>query len=297
MKGFILYNGPKNNIEVSLLIKEAKNQSIELSVVNPREISIITGNDISYIRINGKKETTPDFVLAGFVNDFIYSNFAALQQLEEMGVFCVNTSRAILTTEDKILTSQKLVKAGLTTPKSMLISPATTVEIIEEEFTYPIVLKTTHGGKGSEVFLIKDKSEMKNISQLIKTGTIKKEVLLQEMIETSKGRDVRVMVIGKKAVCCMLRKSMKADEFRANFSLGGTTAPCKLTEEMIEMSNKTAEILNLFVGGIDLLFTDEGFTICEANSVPGFYLPNQGNPWGMDIPKSIITAINNELLK
>jgi len=33
---------------------------------------------------------------------------------------------------------------------------------------------------------------------------------------------------------------------------------------------KTAEILNLQVAGIDLLYDENGYTICEANSFPGF---------------------------
>jgi gamma-F420-2:alpha-L-glutamate ligase len=33
---------------------------------------------------------------------------------------------------------------------------------------------------------------------------------------------------------------------------------------------ETAKIMGLDIAGIDLLFTEEGYVVCEANSNPGF---------------------------
>ncbi|NOY75556.1 MAG: 30S ribosomal protein S6--L-glutamate ligase, partial [Kiritimatiellaeota bacterium] len=58
------------------------------------------------------------------------------------------------------------------------------------------------------------------------------------------------------------------------------------------LADATAEALGLFVGGIDLLFTDDGYVVCEANSVPGVVLPRGiPSPWSIDMPKAIISGI------
>jgi gamma-F420-2:alpha-L-glutamate ligase len=295
MKGFILYYGPLDNIELKLLLEAAKNASIECDIINPRKLSVMTSSDASYLLLEGEKIELPDFVIAGFAGDPSYANISLLQQLETMGVACFNTAKTMKITQDKLLTSQLLFQAGLPIPKTMLISPATTIEIIENEFSFPIVVKTVNGSKGSGVILVENKKEMKNIIQLSNSSNFHDQLIIQEMIATSKGRDLRVVVMGRKAVTCALRTSATTTEFKSNYSLGGTIVHYKLTPEIEELANKITEVLGLFTGGIDLLFTNNGFTICEVNSVPGFYLPRNPGVWEMDIPASLFEGIKNEL--
>ena len=50
------------------------------------------------------------------------------------------------------------------------------------------------------------------------------EILLQEFIRESRGRDVRVLVIGDRAVAAM-RRQARAGEFRSNLHRGGEGKP------------------------------------------------------------------------
>lgn len=94
-------------------------------------------------------------------------------------------------------------------------------------------------------------------------------IILQEFIESSKGRDLRVFTIGGRAVAAMKRTSQDGS-FKANFSRGGLVEPVELTPEMEWLATETSRILNLDIAGIDLLFDGDHFKICEANSSPGF---------------------------
>jgi gamma-F420-2:alpha-L-glutamate ligase len=59
--------------------------------------------------------------------------------------------------------------------------------------------------------------------------------------------------------------------FKANFSTGGTVLEFVPDDEAIDLAIRTAQALNIQVAGIDLLFTEDGrYTICEANTFPGF---------------------------
>ncbi len=88
-------------------------------------------------------------------------------------------------------------------------------------------------------------------------------------IEKSRGKDLRVFVVGGKVIGCMYRSSKSS--FKANFSKGGEVNSFDLTPEIEWLATETSKLLNLDIAGIDLLFDNNGFKICEANSSPGFH--------------------------
>ena len=67
-----------------------------------------------------------------------------------------------------------------------------------------------------------------------------------------------------------MERNSGGKNFKANVSAGGTGKPHPITPEIEWLATQTANVLNLDVAGIDLLFDDNHFKICEANSIPGF---------------------------
>jgi len=157
-----------------------------------------------------------------------------------------------------------------------------------------LVLKVIGGSKGDGVVLVDTPEHLENLLQIANAGEIQEELILQEMITSSKGRDLRVVIANGKAISCAQRISAKGG-FKSNYSAGGSISSYTLDKKIIEIAEKTAEILGLFVGGIDLLFSDNGFVVCEANSIPGFYIPEVENLWGIDVPYTVLESIKNEL--
>ena len=87
----------------------------------------------------------------------------------------------------------------------------------------------------------------------------------QKMITTSIGRDIRVIVIGKKVFACMERVS-KTD-FRSNIELGGEGKPFDLPISFVDVAEKVATLLDLDYCGIDILIGENNEPIvCEVNS-------------------------------
>jgi len=83
------------------------------------------------------------------------------------------------------------------------------------------------------------------------------------------GEDLRVLVIGGKVIGAMKRTAPEGD-FRANITAGGTGENFSVTEEIDFIARETAKVLGLDIAGVDLLFDENGFRVCEANSNPGF---------------------------
>ena len=95
-----------------------------------------------------------------------------------------------------------------------------------------------------------------------------------------------------KVVGCMMRQSTD-DDFRANITRGGEGIPYQIDEDIQWLGGESARLLNLDIAGVDLLFDDDGYRICEVNSSPGFE--------GMDkytktnIAEKIVTYVKHKI--
>ena len=94
-------------------------------------------------------------------------------------------------------------------------------------------------------------------------------IIIQECIEDSLGRDLRVLVVNGKVVGCMMRQSVDGD-FRANITRGGEAIPYQIDEDIEWIGGECARLLDLDIAGVDLLFDKGKYVICEVNSAPGF---------------------------
>ena len=99
--------------------------------------------------------------------------------------------------------------------------------------------------------------------------TLGQEILLQELVAESRGKDVRAMVVGDRVVAAM-RRTARAGEFRSNIHRGGVAEAVELGREFGEAAVKAARVMGLEVAGVDMLEARTGPKIMEVNSSPGF---------------------------
>ena len=123
-----------------------------------------------------------------------------------------------------------------------------------------MIIKQSYGSLGKGIYRVENRKELKNVYDGIKLAPH----LFQRSIEESYGRDVRVIVVGRKCVAAMERRS--DGDFRSNLELGGKGFPYKTDIKLNDICRRTAEILNLDYCGIDLLVGREGYLVCEVNS-------------------------------
>ena len=89
--------------------------------------------------------------------------------------------------------------------------------------------------------------------------------LYQEYIGNKFGEDIRVIVIGGKAVSSMRRKNDK--DFRSNIALGGKGEKIELRKEYKDVAENCAKVLGLDYCGVDLLSgSNDEPIVCEVNS-------------------------------
>ena len=271
MNGWILY---KNKIaeswETQKLVEEFKKQDIKIRVVHPDDVDIfVDRDDRKSILVAGKARALPDFVIPRTGSGTTYFIKAIIRHLERLGVILINGSDSIDTVKDKLYTQQVLGESNLPVPKTLLVKHPINVEWVEQNIGFPAIIKTLSGSFGAGVFLTENKKQYK---QLVKMAEITKKsynIIVQEFIEDSWGKDIRVFVLNGKVIGCMMRQSTD-DDFRANITRGGEGIPYQITEEIEFLGGESARLLGLDIAGVDLLFSNGGYKICEVNSSPGF---------------------------
>lgn len=271
MKGWVLYKRCKNELTdfdhgVNHLLSAAETMGIELEVLRPDQFDLISALP-GAIRLNGQMAQLPDFVIPRIGADTPVFALALIRQLELEGVYSANSALAIERVKDKLSVNQLLAANGLPVPKTMMLQFPPPVDWIEQEIGFPLVMKTITGARGIGVHLCDSLNSFTDILGLFQ-NTQPPQLLVQQMIASSYGRDLRVLVLGGQTIGCMLRKAKNS--FKANYSLGGDVELFPITPEIERLALAATELVGLEFCGIDLLFGEHGLVICEANSSPGF---------------------------
>jgi gamma-F420-2:alpha-L-glutamate ligase len=269
----------------------ARSRGLSLKVLQPREFDLIVDSEDGWsASYEGRALSKPDMIIARTGSETSYFTLAVLRHFERMGVAMVNGPASIENTADKLHTLQILSRAGLPIPKTILGKFPVDVNLVERELGFPVVVKTLKGTRGTGVVLCADRMQFNDLANLLDGASPGADFIFQQYIANSHGRDVRVLVVGGKAVAAMERRSTDGG-FKSNISLGGHGLPFQLTRPMANLACKVARALDLDVAGVDVLFDVDGYRVCEANSSPGF----QGleRACGICVP----TAIFNSTVK
>lgn len=290
MKGILIVNGFLNTPkfqDLYLMFKEsAKKNSIHLSIRTNDEILV----DINQNRdqANNKLIAKTDFVL------FWDKDIRLATYLENLGLRVFNSAKSIAICDDKSITHLALMNSGIRMPRT-IVSPMaysniaysnySYLEKVKELLDFPIIVKEVYGSFGSQVYMANNEDELKSIVKEHKETTL----IFQEYIKTSKGRDVRIQVVGGKVIAGMYRYNDTGD-FRANLSNGGHMKVHLPTKQEADVSIEACKILGLDFAGVDILFgEDEEPILCEVNSNAHF--KNITEVSGISVADSIIEHI------
>lgn len=303
MKVWILYGGDvESNADLAHEVRrfkaEAERLNIDLKVYNPADFDLIVDEQVrDTILIKGKPVQLPDVVYPYFCDhDYSYFGLSIVRQLERMGCLVYNTAETIEMVRDKLHTHQVLAEKGIASPPTMLAKfpiDEDMVSMIDKTLGFPVVVKTLKGALGVGVFLIDSPKAFKDQMDLIGQTSPDIQLIFQQFVEASKGRDLRIFVVDGEMVASMERRAKEGD-FKANYSSGGTVHAFEADQKAVDLAVKTAKALNIRIGGIDLLFLkDGGYTICEANTFPGFKGLEKAS--GINVPEKIFKSMERRL--
>lgn len=290
--GWVIYNGHlggKKFLDFAEWIQRAaKSQDITMKIIKNNALLGMVGPNNNLLK---EEQQLPDFVV------FSDKDIPLAQQLEAMGIPLYNSSKSIAVCDNKILMYQALAEAGIRIPKTIIapkVFPGTMpIQMISfepaiTELGFPMIVKEAFGSFGEQVYLVHNKEALhQKISEI---GT--NPFVLQEYIQTSHGRDIRINIVGGKIVASMIRTS--ETDFRANVSRGGSMQQYTPSEKESELAIAAAAAVGTDFAGVDLLFGPGGEPlVCEVNS--NAHIRSIYECTGVDVTESIISYIKEVL--
>ena len=152
--------------------------------------------------------------------------------------------------------------------------------------SFPMVVKVSDAERGEGVFLVKSLGELEAIINKCKN----KFLLLQPYVEND--GDVRVLVIGGKAVATVKRKRKDDSDFRNNVSQGASISAFNLDEKGIEVAITAAEALQYDFAGVDLIYDSNAkeYVVMEVNRSPQFIGTEQAT--GVNVRRELLKYLN-----
>lgn len=225
-------------------------------------IEICTDGEL-FITCLGEKIEKPDYFwpLLSSTDSLVVENM-----LLDAGVESILNIKELQAAGSKIATYQRFAKNGIRVPETMVFFKDVNPQELVKRFGYPFVVKPDKGYGGTGVELIHNEQEL---LAYMETLTYGQAYVAQEYIATSKGRDIRVVILHGKYYYSMERSTSDPEEFRSNVHVGGTTKEKTLTEEEIAFCERVASVFDLPILGLDLMIGDGEYVLAEVNAFPG----------------------------
>ncbi len=247
--------------------EEAKKMGLKLTVTDPMEYEVVLSKSKPDLYRNGKILEKVDCVLprtGASINNY---GVAVLTQFEMKDIPVINSSTSILRTRNKLRAIQWMTRHNIDMPRTVFIRRTSGLKAaIEAVGGFPVILKLLSGTQGIGVMIA---DSYRTIESTLDTlWSLGQDILIQECIQESLGKDVRIIVAGEKVIAAMTRTA-RIGEFRSNIHRGGVGSQLELTEEYRETAVRAARATKLEIAGVDMLIGKSGPKVIEVNSSPG----------------------------
>ena len=176
------------------------------------------------------------------------------RNLESLGVRVFNSSLVSEICNDKWKTYEFFSSRGVPMMPTFRIGESTQDPALD----YPFILKSPNGHGGSEVLLVRNSLEYKNLAH--------SAYIAQPLCDTP-GKDLRVYCVGNQIAAAMLRTS--TTDFRSNYSLGGRAVPKELDLEERTLVEKVLSFVRFDFVGIDLIYHQNHPILNEIEDIVG----------------------------
>lgn len=213
------------------------------------------------------------------------------------------------------LGNDKLAAVSYAKEKGIRVMPT---YVDPDRLDFPFVMKSRDGHGGKEVFLIENEQDLDSVRAMtepenivlnnlpdqkepgeggvnngfVSLSDIEDNRWVYQKLASDTGKDLRVYITGNKITAAMLRSSQ--NDFRSNFSLGGSASVYTLSAEEKEMVTRLTEGLDIGHCGIDFIFDNGEPVFNEIEDVVGSRMLYKYTD--IDVVEEYVEYINKILL-
>ncbi len=251
-------------------VESAERRGHRAAVINPLRCTLVLSREAPQVFHRGLEARLPqvDVVVPRIGASITDQGLAIVNQFAMMGVPLVNSAQPIARSRDKLRALQLLVRAGIDIPRTVMArDPRQVHRALDMVGGLPAVIKVLQGTQGIGVILAETEQVVQTVVETF--ASLGMNILIQEFIEESEGRDLRALVVGSRVVAAM-RRQARLGEFRSNVHRGGSSTGVDLPTEYQRAALRATRAMGLQVAGVDMLESKQGPKLLEVNSSPGF---------------------------
>jgi [lysine-biosynthesis-protein LysW]--L-2-aminoadipate ligase len=260
-------------VEEKLLLEELERRRVATKVIDDREL---------VLALEKKPELGVDVVLERCIQHS--RALYALSVLETWGIPTVNTFEVADVCGNKLLTTMRLIRDGVPSPRTRLAFTPESALVAVEELGYPAVLKPLVGSWGRLISRVNDRDAAESILEHKDVlGTYIHSIYYIQEYVPKPGRDIRAFVVGDETIGAIYRYS---DHWITNTARGGKATKCDVTPELNDLCVRAAKAVGGGVVAVDVLEAPEGLLVNEVNYTMEFR--NSIDTTGVNIPGRVV---------
>jgi len=263
-------------VEEKLLLEALEARHVPTKVIDDREI---------VFALEKKPELGVDVVLERCIQHS--RALYALWVLGVHGIPTVNTFEVADVCGNKLLTTMRLIRDGIPSPRTRLAFTPESALAAVEELGYPAVLKPIVGSWGRLISKVNDREAAESIVEHKDVlGTYIHSIYYVQEYVPKPGRDIRAFVVGDETIAAIYRYS---DHWITNTARGGKATKCVVTPELNDLCVRAARAVGGGVVAIDILEGPEGPLVNEVNYTMEFR--NSIDTTGVNIPDRVVDYV------
>ncbi len=253
-------------------------------MVDPLDLQIAISRGKPEMYLGTKPIPHADLVVPRIGASITNYGLAVVRQFDMMGIPVLNTAVAIARSRDKLRSMQLLTRKDIDVPKTVCArSPESVERALQFIGGTPAIVKLQQGAQGIGTMIAETSAAVTSLLETL--WAMGQDIILQEYIAESKGRDYRAIVVGGRVIAAMRRQAKKG-EFRSNLHRGGAGVKVDLPDRYRKAAIGAARVMGLEVAGVDMLEGRDGPKILEINSSPG--LEGIERTSGVDVATAIV---------
>jgi ribosomal protein S6--L-glutamate ligase len=268
----------------SRLVLAARSRGHEVTVADPLDFRLVVSKGRPSMFLGGKPLPHADLVVPRIGASITNYGLAVVRQFDMMGVPVLNNAVAIARSRDKLRAMQLLTRKNIDVPKTVC---ARTPDAIDLALNLvggpPLIIKLQQGAQGIGTMIAETPEAVTSLLETL--WAMGQDIILQEYIAESRGRDYRAIVVGGRVIAAMRRQAKKG-EFRSNLHRGGLGVGVELDKRYAQAAITATRVMGLEVAGVDMLESRQGPKILEINSSPG--LEGIERASGVDVAGAIV---------
>jgi len=265
------------------LLEAAKERGHHARVVNPAKVEMVLDGASASFFYRRKKLSHCDVVIPRIAQSISNFGLAVVNQFGIHGVPLMNTAQAIAQARNKMRCLQLLSANGIGIPATVMARDASDLKhMVSHVGGVPVLVKLIQGQEKDNIIVCETLQSLEaTLDAVLGLGH---NLVVQQYVKKT-GQDVRVFVVGGKAVAAVRRKA-QFGKLAHTLIRGARLERIDLTDAQRRAAVESARLVGLEVAAVDLLDVKGQPKVFEVNSSPS--ITSMEAATGVDIASLII---------